>query len=148
MGDKGSQPSTSLESGRHFPLAPRRVGGPLWEWAGGKGGLRASPPSSAPASRLILAGGPAAKQCICRRQPRAECCICGRLEGGQGAHSQIEWEGDNLFLQSGRAGFHGCVFIPEQAHLPKALTPPTPPAGSPWLLLIEKKTMRFGFLVS
>lgn len=71
----------------------------------------------------------------------------GGWRGARETHSQIEWEGENLFFQSGRAGFQGCVFIPEQTQLPKASTPPTPPAGRPWLLLIEKKTMQFGFSV-
>lgn len=116
---------------------------------GGLGGLPTSSPYLVP--RLLWAGGGGDLRAVSasaggsREQSVAS---VGGWRGAKGAHSQSEWEGDNLFFQSGRAGFHGCVFIPEQAQLPKALTPPTPPAGRPWLLLIEKKTMQFGFSVS
>lgn len=61
MGDKGSQPSTSLESGRHFPLAPRRVEGHCGDEQGGKGGLRTSPPSSLSGPQADLGRRPGSK---------------------------------------------------------------------------------------
>lgn len=135
-----TQRSTLLKSGRrHLLLNPLTAWGPLWEWelANVAWGLP---------TLLSLTGSTDLGR---RRWQQSWASAGGSREqsvasvGGwcraRGAHSQIEWEGDNLFFQSGRAGFHGCVFIPEQAQFPKALTPPTPPAGRPWLLFIEKK---------
>lgn len=87
---------------------------------------------------LLVPGAPPPQPADPGRRRWPQCCASaggsreqsvasvGGWSRARGAHSQIEWEGDNLFFQSGRAGFHGCVFIPEQAQLLTALTPPTP----------------------
>lgn len=130
-----TRPATLLKPGRHFLFSSQECLGPTMEKGEGKCGPGAFPPPLLSGQEVV-----AAKQCICRRQQRAERCICGRLVQGQGSSRQIEWEGDNLFSRSGRAGFHRCVFVPEQAQLPKTLTPPhTPQLGDLGCCLLRKR---------